>query len=161
MRSLGAISGRRAFPRRARASPGRAERWGYEAISGRRAFPRRATASPGRAERWALWGHFGPPRIPETRHGFAGARRAVGGMGGHFGAPHLYSRAGPISEPPMSDAASKSVRLLTLTQPPRAYTTRTVRPAATTRVIKSDSRAARSVPSARAAAMASRNHAAP
>src|SRR5438445_1644623 len=28
----------------------------------------------------------------ETRHGFAGARRTLGGLGGHFGAPHLYSR---------------------------------------------------------------------
>ena len=29
----------------------------------------------------------------EARHGFAGARRALGGMGGHFGAPHLDSVA--------------------------------------------------------------------
>src|SRR5213594_1964584 len=48
---------------------------------------RRATASPGRDERLGV----------EARHGFAGARRAVGGLGGwggHFGAPHLLSALG-------------------------------------------------------------------
>jgi hypothetical protein len=37
-------------------------------------------------------GHFGAPcgtRIIEERHGCAGARRALGGVGGHFGAPHV------------------------------------------------------------------------
>jgi len=27
--------------------------------------------------------------VIEERHGFAGARRAVGGVGGHVGAPHV------------------------------------------------------------------------
>src|SRR5207247_654935 len=73
--------------RRATASPGRDERWGS----------RRATASPGRDER--VW--------VEARHGFAGARRALGGMGGHFGAPHIQlvehhriaGRAGGANDP--------------------------------------------------------------
>src|SRR5687767_9813477 len=33
----------------------------------------------------------------EGRHGFAGAPRRLGGMGGHFGAPHLYGKM--ISSP--------------------------------------------------------------
>ena len=28
-------------------------------------------------------------RLTEERHGLAGARRALGGMGGHIGAPHV------------------------------------------------------------------------
>jgi hypothetical protein len=28
-------------------------------------------------------------RMIEARHGFAGVRRALGGVGGHFGAPHM------------------------------------------------------------------------
>ena len=28
-------------------------------------------------------------RLVEERHGFPGALRAVGGVGGHFGAPHV------------------------------------------------------------------------
>src|SRR5262245_10577838 len=35
-------------------------------------------------------GHLGAPRNPEARHGFAGACRAMGGMGGHLGAPHVH-----------------------------------------------------------------------
>ena len=27
--------------------------------------------------------------MTEERHGFAGARRALGGVGGHVGAPHV------------------------------------------------------------------------
>jgi hypothetical protein len=27
-------------------------------------------------------------RVAEERHGFPGARRALGGVGGHFGAPY-------------------------------------------------------------------------
>src|SRR3989442_10976947 len=71
---------------------------------------RRATASPGRDERLGgLGGHFGAPHLSrslseyrgvprlrrgapsvwgvEARHGFAGARRAVGGSGGPFRGP--------------------------------------------------------------------------
>src|SRR5207244_1924594 len=57
----------------------------------RRAVTRRATALPGRDERWGGGGPWsGPlsaPRGNEARHGFAGARRTLGGGGGHFG-PH-------------------------------------------------------------------------
>jgi hypothetical protein len=28
-------------------------------------------------------------RLAEERHGFPGALRALGGVGGHFGAPHV------------------------------------------------------------------------
>src|SRR5438445_8933565 len=45
---------------------------------------RSATAMPGRAERLGFGGHFGAPsrrREPEERHGCAGARRPVGGLG--------------------------------------------------------------------------------
>ena len=28
-------------------------------------------------------------RLTEERHGLAGARRALGGVGGHVGAPHV------------------------------------------------------------------------
>jgi len=28
-------------------------------------------------------------RVAEERHGFPGALRALGGVGGHFGAPHV------------------------------------------------------------------------
>ena len=31
-------------------------------------------------------------RTIEGRHGFAGARRAWGGVGGHVGAPHVVDR---------------------------------------------------------------------
>jgi hypothetical protein len=30
-------------------------------------------------------------RMIEERHGFAGARRASGGLGGHVGAPHVIN----------------------------------------------------------------------
>ncbi len=30
-------------------------------------------------------------RVIEARHGFPGARRALGGVGGHVGAPHAMS----------------------------------------------------------------------
>src|SRR5260370_1052996 len=58
-----------------------------------RRLSRRATALPGRDERWGVGG---PSRGPspataiEARHGFAGTRRALGGLGGHLGAPHLH-----------------------------------------------------------------------
>src|SRR5439155_12279257 len=49
-----------------------------------------ATAPPGRAERWGVWGAPGAPHEISTggrprgrgRHGSAGARRALGGLGG-------------------------------------------------------------------------------
>jgi uncharacterized protein (DUF934 family) len=37
-------------------------------------------------------GHVGAPtstRVIEERHGFPGALRALGGVGGHVGAPHV------------------------------------------------------------------------
>ena len=37
------------------------------------------------------------------------AATTLGGLGGHLGAPHVYS----------PEASTRSVRLLTLTQPPR------------------------------------------
>jgi hypothetical protein len=30
-------------------------------------------------------------RVTEERHGCAGARQAMGGVGGHIGAPHIQS----------------------------------------------------------------------
>src|SRR5207245_8236576 len=60
---------------------------------------RSATASPGYSERWGVWGAMsGPPiseawRSIEERHGFAGVLRALGGLGGHVGAPHFRSLA--------------------------------------------------------------------
>ena len=39
-------------------------------------------------------GHFGAPAPPpsetEERHDSLGAQRALGGVGGHVGAPHIY-----------------------------------------------------------------------
>jgi hypothetical protein len=42
-----------------------------------------------------MGGDFAPMgwRDPEERHGFAGTLRRLGGMGGHFGAPHVYRKA--------------------------------------------------------------------
>src|SRR5205823_13096832 len=53
-------------------------------------------ASRGGDERWGVWGAIsGPPTLEwtnrdartEERPGFAGTRRTLGGLGGHFGAP--------------------------------------------------------------------------
>src|SRR5439155_19312607 len=61
-----------------------------------------ATAPPGRDERWGVWGAIsGPPmswREIEARHGSAGARRALGGLGGHVGAPPVI-RPGTCGRP--------------------------------------------------------------
>src|SRR6185436_17921303 len=85
----------RRLPRSATAPPWRDERWGaWGAISGPpyhggcRGAPRlrRGVTSVG--------GHGEPCRGADTtaaaeeRHGSAVAGRAMGGMGGHFGAPH-------------------------------------------------------------------------
>jgi len=37
--------------------------------------------------------------VPEERHGFPGARRALWGVGGHVRAPHVDAPGAPMSEP--------------------------------------------------------------
>src|SRR5437660_4232034 len=88
----------RGAPRLCRGAP---NVWGLGAISGPPAGDanqRSATAIPGRAERLGFGGHFGAPsrrREPEERHGYAGARRTLGGLGA-------------ISGPPAGDASQRS-----------------------------------------------------
>src|SRR5687768_17393762 len=48
-------------------------------------------------------------RVIEARHGYAGARRALGGMGGHFGAPHYQGRP-PLPQIGERVAAAERVR---------------------------------------------------
>src|SRR6267143_4770630 len=52
--------------------------------------PRRAMAPPGAPF---------TPRVIEERHDSFGARRALGGVGGHLGAPHLYRQAATRAAP--------------------------------------------------------------
>src|SRR5205807_7545620 len=51
----------------------------------------------------------------EARHGFPGTRRALGGVGGHFGAPHVYGNRG------MTSRANSSIerRILSWGRPPK------------------------------------------
>src|SRR6267143_1631890 len=95
---------------------------------------RSATAPPGRDERWGVWGPYRGPhyaRAIEERHGSAGARRtlggvgaisgpplrtrdrgaprlrrgatSVGGCGGHIGAPTTHARSRSATAPPGRD----------------------------------------------------------
>src|SRR5881227_2407415 len=66
--------------------------------SARQPKPRSATIHSGRDARWGVWGAIsGPPTFSATteteeRHDSLGARRALGGVGGHFEAPPRSAR---------------------------------------------------------------------
>src|SRR5438067_2031314 len=51
-----------------------------------------ATASPGRPERWGVWGPCRGPQLQSRGHGFAGAARAMGGLGALSGPPASIKR---------------------------------------------------------------------
>src|SRR5438874_11119879 len=72
----------------------------YNGSAPRQPKPRSATIHSGRDARWGVWGAIsGPPTFSATtdteeRHDSLGARRALGGGGGHFGAPHVEGETG-------------------------------------------------------------------
>src|SRR5438132_12036354 len=93
-------------PRSATIHSGSDARWGVWGAfrgpprSARQPKPRSATIHSGRDARWGVWGAIsGPPTFSATgeteeRHDSLGARRAMGGVGGHFGAPHVERDSG-------------------------------------------------------------------